>query len=168
MSAAPPEPEPFAIATIAADRGRIGICRMPRTRADVLAVLDWRPSLVVSMTQAAEMAGFAALAFHETLARAGIGWRHFPVGDFGVPERGADGAWAALSAAIHAALDRGGGALLHCRAGLGRSGMVAMRLLVERGVPADAALRQMRSARPGAVETEAQAAWAGRTTPIAR
>jgi len=42
----------------------------------------------------------------------------------------------------------------------GRSGMVAMRVLAEQGTPPEMALETVRKARPGAVETDAQAAWA--------
>ena len=57
-------------------------------------------------------------------------------------------------------LARGEGLLLHCRGGQGRSGMIALRLLVERGEAPDAGLTRLRQARPGAVETAAQLAWA--------
>ena len=43
--------------------------------------------------------------------------------------------------------------LVHCRGGLGRAGTVAARLLVELGVPAVEAIRRVRAARPGAIET---------------
>ena len=46
--------------------------------------------------------------------------------------------------------------LIHCRGGLGRSGMIAVRLLVEMGEkPADA-IKQVRAARPGAIESSDQ------------
>ncbi len=51
------------------------------------------------------------------------------------------------------------GVLVHCRGGLGRSGMIVARLLAERGETAP--IDRVRRARPGAVETEDQAAWVG-------
>ena len=54
------------------------------------------------------------------------------------------------------ALRDGGRVLLHCRAGLGRTGMIAARLLVELGTPPDAAIVSVRAARTGAIETRAQ------------
>lgn len=45
---------------------------------------------------------------------------------------------------------------MHCRGGLGRTGTIAARLAIEFGVPPDAALRAVRKARPGTVETPAQ------------
>ena len=50
----------------------------------------------------------------------------------------------------------GGKVLVHCKGGLGRAGLVAARILVERGVPPRAAIDAVRTVRPGAVETAAQ------------
>lgn len=45
---------------------------------------------------------------------------------------------------------------MHCRAGLGRTGTVAARLLVEHGArPADA-IALVRTVRPGSIETVEQ------------
>ena len=49
--------------------------------------------------------------------------------------------------------------LVHCAAGLGRTGMLAAMLLTELGVSPTDAIRRVRAARPGAIETEAQAAF---------
>jgi len=46
--------------------------------------------------------------------------------------------------------------VVHCRGGLGRTGMVAARLLVELGEKPVTALQRVRAARPGAVETVEQ------------
>ena len=91
------------------------------------------------------------------LAEAGIAWRHWPIRDFGVPA-GSD--WPRLAAALHSVLDGGGAVLLHCRGGRGRSGMVALRLLVERRAEPRAELARLRAVRSGAVETRAQLRWA--------
>ena len=45
--------------------------------------------------------------------------------------------------------------LLHCAAGLGRTGTMAAKLLIASGVPAPQALARVRAVRPGAVETAA-------------
>jgi len=57
-------------------------------------------------------------------------------------------------------LQGGGRVLIHCRGGCGRSGMAALRLMIESGEEAGAALSRLRALRPCAVETEAQMAWA--------
>ena len=54
----------------------------------------------------------------------------------------------------------GRGVAVHCRAGIGRSGMVALRLMIEAGEAPDDALARLRTVRPCAVETTAQMHWA--------
>ncbi len=156
--------EAFAIATLALPGGgRIGLCRLPGRSndlaGDMSVIREWKPAIVVSMTGAAEMAKSGAGDLSARLGAADIAWRHFPVVDFGVPEAEMLPPWTALSAVIHARLDAGEGVLLHCMGGLGRSGMIALRLLVERGEGAEVALARLREVRPGAVETDAQGAW---------
>lgn len=160
-----PDPaEPFAIATLplAGDGrtggGRIGVCRLPRLPEDLPAILGWKPAAVLSMTEVSEMAPCRDLG--RVLAEAGIAWLHLPIRDFFGPDGASRDAWPETARRLHAILDGGGGVLLHCRGGKGRSGMIALRLMAERGEPADAALARLRQARPGAVETAEQLAWA--------
>ncbi|MGL5362350.1 MAG: tyrosine-protein phosphatase [Bosea sp. (in: a-proteobacteria)] len=157
--------EPFTIATLALPSGaRIGICRLPGRSGDlagdVAQIAEWGAALVVSMTEADEMAAKGAGGLEAALVEASIGWRRFPIHDYGAPAN-ADTHWPPLSHELHAALDQGQAVLLHCAGGKGRSGMVALRLLTERGVEAEAALAMIRDLRSGAVETEAQFLWGG-------
>ncbi|MFL2550907.1 MAG: tyrosine-protein phosphatase [Arenicellales bacterium] len=54
------------------------------------------------------------------------------------------------------AITRGERILLHCAAGLGRTGTVAAGLLMLAGQSADSAIKQVRTARPGTVESASQ------------
>lgn len=154
--------EPFTIATIAAGPGRIGIARLPGRSGDIAgdiaAIRHWGAQLVLSMTESAEMAAGGACELAQQLAACDIVHRHFPICDFGAPEH-KDGRWPALSRDLHARLDTGEAVLLHCMGGKGRSGMVALRLLTERGMDPDAALQLIRRVRQGAVETPEQELW---------
>jgi protein-tyrosine phosphatase len=154
--------EPFQIVTIPLG-GRIGICPLPGRGGDLdrdlAAIAAWQAALVVSMTEMTELAAFESTDLPARLAQAGVAWRHFPIIDFGTPAPEALPAWSLLSAELHGALDRGEGVLLHCRGGLGRSGMIALRLMVERGEQPETALARLRQFRPGAVETEEQRVW---------
>ncbi len=156
--------EPFAIAAVAlAGGGSIGLCRMPGRGGglaeDIAIVAAWSPRLVASLTEAKELAAHGAGGLGEALRTQGIAHRHCPIVDYGAPEAG--GVWDALAAELHGALDCGGRVLLHCMGGCGRSGMIALRLMVERGEAAQAALARLRAVRPCAVETDGQMAWAG-------
>lgn len=130
---------------------RLGIGPLPST-SDIELVRAWGPGAVVSLSTAQEMEGL------DLRGAFGALWHHLPIADFGIPEREAD--WQKLSPKLHAILDEGGGVFAHCLGGKGRSGLVLLRLMVERGWDGEDALKQLRSIRPGAVETEAQRLWA--------
>ncbi len=146
-------------------RGQLGISPLPgrdgAPMADLATIARWGADIVVSMTTTAEMARFGMDDLAADLASMGIEHAHFPIADFNAPPPDAlsDTPWAELSARLHEILDGNGAVLLHCMGGKGRSGMVALRLMVERGQPPDAALAMLRRVRPGAVETAAQLAW---------
>ena len=145
----------FSISEIAVGGGVLGLCPLPQA-GDVAALQDWRANLVLSLVEAEE---FGALSpdFGAALAVAGIEQRLFPIADFGVPS----GGWAAVSAQLHAALAQGARIVVHCRGGCGRTGMIALRLMVELGEAPTEALARLRCVRPCAVETAAQGVWAG-------
>lgn len=161
-------PAPFGIATLSLGEARLGIAPLPGRSGDMEADLEqiraWGATLVLSMTEGSEMAAAGAAGLAQRLAALGIAHQHFPIRDFGAPER-SDERWPALAAGLHTRLDAGEAIVLHCMGGKGRSGMVALRLLVERGMEPQAALRLIRSQRPGAVETTAQEHWGMRRPP---
>lgn len=84
------------------------------------------------------------------------GWHHLPMVDGSIPDADGEAAWERIAGDLHDQLDAGGRLCIHCLGGLGRTGVIACRLLVERGVAPEQALRQVRAARRGAVETRQQ------------
>jgi protein-tyrosine phosphatase len=153
----------FSISTLMlADGARLGISALPGRHnaglVDLATIAKWAPTVVISMTESSEMARHNMDDLGGLLDQFGIDWQHFPIRDFGAPE-GMDN-WAALSMHLHKVLDQDGAVLAHCYGGHGRSGMVLLRLMVERGEDAINALARLRAVRPGAVETDAQFNWA--------
>lgn len=150
--------EPFALHRIEVGGGTLALAPLPADAGALAQVLDWRPDLVLSLTEPAERAALGAGALPQQVVRAGIGWIGLPVVDYGVPADGCG--WIGASAQIRRALAVGGRVLIHCRGGCGRSGMAALRLMVETGEAPEAALARLRAVRPCAVETADQRAWA--------
>lgn len=157
--------EPFAlhVLSVPGSPGSLALARMPGRSGDlagdVAVIRAWRADLVVSMTEGEELRAGGGGDLPALLAAAGIAWRHFPVVDFGGPPAD-DPRWPPLADELHALLARGGRIVLHCAGGCGRSGMVAMRLLVASGLAPRDALAHLRAVRACAVETEEQALWA--------
>lgn len=154
----------MTIGTLPVAGGILGLTHLPGRDgafdADIAAWADFSPSLVLSLTEPSESDPARIAA---ALAARAIAHRHVPVRDYDVPPPGMD--WPALRDCLRTALAGGGRALIHCHGGRGRSGMIALRLMIEAGEPPDSALTRLRAARPGAVETPQQEAWARRGAP---
>lgn len=153
----------FAIAEVPVLAGWLGISPLPGRygdyHGDLGAVHAWAPDMVLSLAAQGEMRGVAD-GFGADLAHNGIAWRHFPITDFGVPTEAEGALWPMLADEALGWLGRGGRVLVHCKGGCGRSGMIALRLLVETGEAPETALARLRAVRPCAVETDGQYNWA--------
>ncbi len=154
----------FAIYPLNVGAGQIALSPIPGRSGsyenDLSVVLDWSPDLVLSMTTQTEFDRMGAGGFGADLAAVGTFWRHLPIIDFGAPDAEIEAAWGEVSRLSADILTRGGKILTHCFGGCGRSGMSALRLMIEAGEAPDAALKRLRKTRPCAVETDAQQAWA--------
>ncbi|MCA0929256.1 protein-tyrosine phosphatase family protein [Ruegeria profundi] len=129
---------------------------------DFVAIRDWRPGLVISVTTTDEMLQEGAIRLGDDLRANGVRWVHLPIEDFGTPTPPIDTAWADIGATVSRILSCGGRVLVHCRGGCGRSGMIVLRLMVEHGESPDTALKRLRAVRKCAVETDSQMQWAAR------
>lgn len=154
----------FEIAAIQVGAGTLGICPLPGYKSDYGAALDqlaaWGADLVVSMTTQEEMSSLGAQTLPQDLAARDIKWLHFSVRDYDVASPEAEPIWAVISQTAKIILSQGGKVLLHCKGGCGRSGMVALRIMVEHGEEGEAALARLREVRPCACETKSQSDWA--------
>jgi atypical dual specificity phosphatase len=89
----------------------------------------------------------------DILAEFDIEYHHIPVDDFRAPDAAQVERFVSIVAAARQA---GRKTVAHCFAGRGRSGAMAACYLVSLGRTPEEALAEVRSLRPGAVETEAQ------------
>lgn len=129
---------------------------------DLATLGEWGAQSLVTLLQPIEMRTLGVERIGERAREAGLDWWHLPIADGCAPGPSFERDWDDASAALHAVLDSGGRIVLHCRAGIGRTGMVAARLLIDRGVmPADAVVA-VRRARPGAIESSEQMDWVQR------
>jgi hypothetical protein len=173
---------PLQIADVRASpsHGRIGITFCPGKQdnaaatgawardlaADLDVIAAWGARLVVTLVEPTELAALKVPGLGADIQGRGIEWRHLPIADYSVPSEAFEKQWETHGRDIRALLCSGGDVLVHCKGGLGRAGMMAARLLVELGVAPDQAIREVRRARKGAIETPAQLALVRRTTAI--
>ena len=127
--------------------------------ADLQTIQAWGASAVLSLVEPHEFDRLGVPDFAQAIARTPLQWLQVPITDMATPGPASLAAWRAQGPALLQALNSGQRVLVHCAAGLGRTGMLVAKLLVLHGLPADAAIAQVRSARPGTIETEAQAEW---------
>ena len=102
----------------------------------------------------------------EAVAASGLEWHHLPIIDADVPREPFEERWVRSGARLRDQLACGRRILLHCRGGLGRTGTIAARLLVELGMPPKEAIEAVRKARPNTIETSAQEAHVRSVRPI--
>jgi protein-tyrosine phosphatase len=79
--------------------------------SDVMAIAEWRPTLVFSLTEHSEMQQQGSENLGVVLANAGIDWLHLPIRDYGAPEGNSRNAWPHLAARLHKILNEGGSIL---------------------------------------------------------
>ena len=144
--------------------GRRGIDGAGRQWARVLeddlqAIQVWGAGAVLSLVEPHEFARLGVPDFAQGIASTPLQWWPVPITDMATPGPATLAAWRAHGPALLQAMNSGQRVLVHCAAGLGRTGMLVAKLLVLHGAGADEAIDQVRRARPGTIETEAQAEW---------
>lgn len=136
---------------------------MARPRAD-----DWLESevdawkaagvaQVVSLLEPEEVSELGLWAEADICRERGINFLSFPIPDRGIP---AAGEARQIAGKLARDITDGHSVAIHCRAGIGRSSLMAACVLVLLGVPPDEALALIRNARGVPVpDTEEQRDW---------
>jgi protein-tyrosine phosphatase len=145
------------------ETGRLVI--MPRPRAgDWLEdeIAAWKDAAVDTVLCLLEREEIDELGLrHEAeLCRArGIEWLSFPIRDRGLPS--STGETLALATSLLARLRAGQVVAVHCRAGIGRSALIAACVMIVSGIDASDAFTRIAAARGTQVpDTEEQRDWA--------
>jgi len=123
---------------------------------DLTAIRDWGAKAVVTLMEPHELQQYEVADIGDRVEALGMDWYSLPIRDVDVPDAQFEKAWVYAGHRLRTMLSEDNRILIHCRGGLGRTGTIAARLLVELGwTPADA-ISAVRQARPGSIETSAQ------------
>lgn len=133
---------------------------------DLDAIASWGATHVVTLVEPQELAALKVPELGTQVRARGMDWHPLPIADYSVPTPAFEARWRAEGRVIRSALRAGADVVVHCKGGLGRAGMIAARLLVELGADPKAAVKAVRTARPGAIETPAQLALVRATVAI--
>ncbi|WP_255326380.1 ADP-ribosylglycohydrolase family protein [Sphingobium sp. EM0848] len=160
--------------------GRIGITFCPGKKqqdaltgawnrdlcADLDAIQATGAAAVVSLIESEEFLSLGVERLGEEVRARHMDWFHLPIRDVSIPSPVFEQAWAVTGANLRSRLRQGFDIVLHCKGGLGRAGMIAARLLAELGSEPMAAIEQVRTARPGAIETHDQLTYVQRRATV--
>jgi len=121
--------------------------------ADLTVIRDWGARALVSLMEEHEMAYYGIADLPDRTRALGLAHYHLPIVDMDVPDHLFENLWYEYGETLRDMLLAGESIVIHCLGGLGRTGTVAGRLLVELGADPEYAIRQIRSSRPGTIQT---------------
>lgn len=161
---------PLLIDEIACGAGLIGMTFCPGKQGDsvfgapwardldvdLAVIAAWRPAAVVTLMEDHEFDLLGVGGLGVAIEAAGVEWHHLPIRDLGAPDERFERCWLYAGHVLRTHLRAGRRVLVHCRGGRGRTGLLAGQLLAEFGVEPSEAVRRVRAAREGAIETPAQ------------
>lgn len=115
------------------------------------ALITLMPAGELEQNQAAELPALCAARNLE--------WFHLPVADEQVPLDDFASAWGQARERIRVLLGEGRSIAIHCKGGSGRTGLIAARILIDRGLPCPEAIAMVQALRPKAIQHPAHLAW---------
>lgn len=133
---------------------------------DVKAIANWGAAAVLTLVERHELIDLKVAGLGAAVAANHMDWIHAPVTDGSTPDGAFEASWVDLGEGLRDRLRAGFDIVVHCKGGLGRAGMIAARLMVELGIAPVEAIARVRAARPGAIETSAQAAFVAACSAI--
>lgn len=119
--------------------------------ADLDSISAWGASTLVTLNERDELSMLGVSEIGR-LATERFDWIWLPITDGDVPTAEFDERWRVEGSKLRDRLMAGEKIVIHCLAGLGRTGTIAARLLIEFGAPPQQAIERVRAVRQGAIE----------------
>ncbi|MBB3321753.1 ADP-ribosylglycohydrolase family protein [Atlantibacter sp. RC6] len=119
---------------------------------DLDLIKSWGATAVVSLMADEELASLHVEDLGNEVEARDMLWFQLPILDQAMPDEIFERHWVYAGLRLRMLLREGKRVLVHCRSGLGRTGLISARLLIEFGMPAEQAMALVREARPGTLE----------------
>ena len=123
---------------------------------DVKAIQEFGATALVTLIEQHEIDALEVRDIGDVCRRHGIEFIHIPIKDVSTPNTKFEAPWAIVGEGLRSRLRNGFNVAIVCKGGLGRTGTIGARLLIELGADPTDAVRMVRKARPGAIETNDQ------------
>lgn len=155
---------PFDILDIPAHSGRLIFTPCPGTKDtsidSALSTLKQAgAAAVLTLMPSPELAQNAATDLPALCAAQGLSWLHLPVADDQVPLSDFEALWPAAMAQISRLLAADKAIAIHCKGGSGRTGLIAVRILIELGMDRREVISLVQVLRPKAIQHPAHVGW---------
>lgn len=174
-----PEPNKIDTITVPGCVGVLGLVACPGVRvhqatgvgrkhlaADLEELQNWGANGVVSLIEKHEFKMNKVEEIPNLLADAGMWWLHLPIIDMAITNQKFEDEWAVQGERIRHALRIGERVALHCYAGLGRTGMIGARILVEMGMDNEEAIAAVREPNRRRIQTKDQSNFVRKINPL--
>ena len=103
---------------------------------------------VITLMPDEEMARNRVAGLPQACVEAGLRWFHLPIEDDTAPADEFRKAWQNDRAAVFAHLDNKEAVAIHCKGGSGRTGLMAAIVMLERGMPPQEVVAEVKALRP--------------------
>ena len=123
---------------------------------DFLKIRNWGADVLISLNENQEFQQLGVPEFPELARQQNFDWYHLPIQDFSAPDIIFEDAWLKNKEAILELVNNGSKIIIHCAAGLGRTGTFTAKLLTKFGWDPQVAINKVRQVRPGAIERQIQ------------
>lgn len=123
---------------------------------DLKTISEWGTDVLISLVEAKEFVLLGVSDFAQAVKNRSFQWMHLPITDMEIPDAAFETRWNSIRTSLHQRLQQGQSLVIHCRGGLGRTGLLTARILVEADMLPTTAIALVRSTRHHAIETYAQ------------
>lgn len=133
---------------------------------DLESIRKWGATVIVTLLELRELALHGVSDLPDKALSLNLLWLHLPIRNMGLPDEMFEENWRWMGPRLQGLLRDGQRILIHCKEGIGRSGIVAARLMIESGIDHSSAIRAVRKARPGSLILNSHEEYCRSLSPI--
>jgi ADP-ribosyl-[dinitrogen reductase] hydrolase len=119
---------------------------------DLLTIRNWGAIALVTLLDGSELNTLGVKELSNKAVSHNLAWIHLPIRNLSIPDEKFDEQWASAGPRLNQWLREGHRIVIHCKEGVGRAGIVAVRLMIELGMLPGQAIKAVQMARPGSLQ----------------